>query len=118
MLFRSHLVLTELGYEGKFQKEDALRPGADYEEFRALLARCEGAENVFFVGHNPNLSLFLGHMIGPRTGPARVELKKGAVARVDIDGKQAVLQWVLTAKAARSIYEMAAESRRPKTSRK
>lgn len=114
----AHLVMNEVGYDGKITKEDALRPGADVEEFRALVARCEDAENVFFVGHNPNLSQFLGHMIGPRTGAARVELKKGAVARVDIEGKQAVLQWLLTPKAARGIYEMAVESRRPKTSRK
>ena len=54
------LVGNELSYEGKLQLEDALRPGATYADFRRLLEKYAKQESIMVVGHNPNLSEFLG----------------------------------------------------------
>src|SRR5689334_10083338 len=54
------LVANEMGHEGKLQLDPALRPEASFSQFRELLARHAKADAVMFVGHNPNLSEFLG----------------------------------------------------------
>src|SRR5216110_1249848 len=74
------LVGNELGYEGKLQLDAALRPGAGLAEFRKLLDKYSRLEALMVVGHNPNLSQFLGSMISDSGCEASVELKKGAVA--------------------------------------
>ena len=112
------LVGNELSYEGKLQLEDALRPGATYIDFRTMLEKYAKQEAILVVGHNPNLTEFLGRAISEPGSEAGVELKKGAVAKVDIGRNSGVLQWCLTPKILRSLYTAAAESSRPNTSRK
>ena len=65
-----------------------------------------------------HLSQFLGTVISESGCEASVELKKGAVARVDMRRSSGTLQWCLTPKALRTFYTAAVESSRPKTSRK
>ncbi len=112
------LVGNELSYEGKIQLEDGLRPGASFADFRRLLEKYAKQETIMVVGHNPNLSEFLGRMISETGCEAGTELKKGAVAKVEMGRSSAVLQWCLTPKVLRSLYAASAESSRPKTSRK
>ncbi|MGA8150940.1 MAG: phosphohistidine phosphatase SixA [Terriglobales bacterium] len=112
------LVGNELSYEGKLQLEDGLRPAATYVDFRRMLEKYAKQEAVLLVGHNPNLSEFLGRAISEPGNEAAVELKKGAVAKVDIGRNSGVLQWCLTPKLLRSLYTAAAESSRPNISRK
>jgi phosphohistidine phosphatase len=112
------LVGNELSYEGKLQLEDALRPGATYADFRRLLEKYAKQESIMVVGHNPNLSEFLGRAISEAGCEAGVELKKGAVAKVEIGRNAGVLQWCVTPRVLREIYAAATESSRPKTSRK
>jgi phosphohistidine phosphatase len=112
------LVGNEMGYEGKLQLTDALRPEASFTDFRKLLDKYAKYESVMVVGHNPNLSEFLGRAISENGCEAMVDLKKGAVARVEMERNSGVLQWCLTPKAVRQLYAAAAESSRPKTSRK
>jgi phosphohistidine phosphatase len=112
------LVGNEMGYEGKLQIEAALRPGASLADFRRLLEKYASQESVMVVGHNPNLSQFLGALISESGCEASVELKKGAVARVDMRRSSGTLQWCLTPKALRALYTAAVESSRPNTSRK
>lgn len=112
------LVGNELSYEGKLQLEDGLRPGATYADFRRLLEKYAKQESIMVVGHNPNLSEFLGRSICEAGCEAGVELKKGAVAKVEMGRNVAVLQWCLTPRVLRGIYAAATESSRPKTSRK
>jgi phosphohistidine phosphatase len=112
------LVGNELSYEGKLQLEDALRPGATYPDFRRLLEKYAKQESIMVVGHNPNLSEFLGRSICEAGCEAGVELKKGAVAKVEMGRNAAVLQWCLTPRVLRGIYTAATESSRPNTSRK
>lgn len=70
------------------------------------------------VGHNPNLSEFLGRSITRGAGQAEINLKKGAVAQVDTRRNSVGLRWCLTPKAVAAIQAMAVESSRPKASRK
>ena len=112
------LVGNEMGYEGKLQLDDALRPGASFDDFRRLLAKYAKREAVMVVGHNPNLSEFLGRSVSENGCEANVELKKGAVARVERSRNSGTLNWCLTPKILRTFYVAATESSRPKTSPK
>src|ERR1700730_14297395 len=58
------LVGNEMGYEGKLVLDDALKPGASFDDFRRLVDKQAKREAVMVVGHNPNLSEFLGRSIG------------------------------------------------------
>lgn len=112
------LVGNEMGHEGKLQLEDGLRPTATFADFRKLIDKYAKLEAIMVVGHNPNLSEFLGRSISETGCEAAVELKKGAVARVEMSRTAASLTWCLTPKILRTLYAAAAESSRPKTSRK
>ena len=112
------LVGNELSYEGKLQFEDGLRPGTTFADFCKLLDKFAKLESIMVVGHNPNLSEFLGRVLSQNGGEVGLELKKGAVARVEVGRNSAMMQWCLTPKVLRSLYAAAAESSRPKTSRK
>ena len=121
----AELVGRELDYQGKLIFEDALRPGAGYGVFQTLLAQHSGHGTIFVVGHNPNLSDFLGRVIGDSRMGAAIELKKGAVAKVEMEGGQGLLHWCITPKivrtlqaATKSSQAAATKSSRPKTSRK
>jgi phosphohistidine phosphatase len=112
------LVGNEMGYEGKLQIEPGLRPEASFADFRKMLEKYSRLESIMVVGHNPNLSQFMGTAISESGCEASVELKKGAVARVDMRHSSGTLQWCLTPKTLRALYAAAVESSRPKTSRK
>src|ERR1700692_1030396 len=112
------LVGNEMGYEGMFQIETGLRAEASFADFRRILEKYARQESIMVVGHNPNLSQFLGTVISESGCEASVELKKGAVARVDMRRTSGTLQWCLTPRALRTLYTTAVESSRPKTSRK
>ena len=112
------LVGNEMGYEGKLQIEAGLRPGASVADFRRTIEKYAKQESIMVVGHNPNLSQFLGAAISESGCEASVELKKGAVARVDMRRSSGTLLWCFTPKALRILYTAAVESSRPNTSRK
>lgn len=96
------LMANEIGYDGKLYLEDALRPEASYEQFRDMLRKHSKAEAVMVVGHNPNFSEFLGHTIATNSNRSFVDMKKGAVAKVESEQKKMVLQWMLTPRLARA----------------
>jgi len=112
------LVGNELGYEGKLQMEPALRPSAAFADFQKLLDKYVRYESIIVVGHNPNLSEFLGRMISDPGCEASIELRKGAVARVEVRRNTGSLHWCLTPKVLRTLHVAATESSLPKTSRK
>jgi phosphohistidine phosphatase SixA len=70
------------------------------------------------VGHNPNLGEFLGRVISDASCEASIELKKGAVAKVEIGRNASYVQWLVTPKLLRTLQTSSAESSRPKSSRK
>jgi phosphohistidine phosphatase len=112
------LVGNELGYEGKLQLDTALRPEAGLADFRKLLEKYARLEAIMVVGHNPNLSQFLGSVISDSGCEASLELKKGAVAKVEMRRTSGTLQWCVTPKLLRVLYDTAVANSRPKTSRK
>ncbi len=112
------LVGNELGYEGKLLLDPGLRPQAGLADFRRLLEKYARFEAIMVVGHNPNLSQFLGAVISEPGCEASFDLKKGAVAKVEMRRTSGTLQWCVTPKVLRLLYETAVESSRPKTSRK
>jgi phosphohistidine phosphatase len=108
------LVGNELGYEGKLEIDPALRPEAKLEDFRKLLQRNARHDAIMVVGHNPNLSEFLSVLISGGHNDAAAELKKGAVARVELKSRTATLEWLLTPKTVRGVYAGAAREMRRK----
>jgi phosphohistidine phosphatase len=113
----AQFVGTELGYDGKVEISPALAPGASYADFQQMLAKYAEYEGVLVVGHNPNFFQFLGRMI-TGNGGAAIRMRKGAVARIDMDRHPPMLRWLVDPRMARSIYLTTAKSSRPKTSRK
>ncbi len=100
------------------QIDAGLRPGAGLADFRKLLEKYARQEAILVVGHNPNLSQFLGSVISDSGCEASLELKKGAVAKVEMRRSSGTLQWCVTPKLLRVLYDTAVESSRPNTSRK
>jgi len=111
-------VANEMGHEGKLQIESALRPEATFSDFRKMLDNYAKQEAIMVVGHNPNLSEFLGRIISSSGCEASIELRKGALARVEMKRNAAWMHWCMTPKILRTLYAAATESSRPKTSRK
>src|ERR1035438_7056525 len=105
------LVGNEMGYEGKLQIDTGLRPAATLADFHRLLEKYASQESIMVVGHNPNLSQFLGTVISESGCEASVELKKGAVARGDMRRSSGTLQWCFTPKGVRTLYTAAVERR-------
>ena len=110
------VVANELGYEDKVITDAALRPEASYEKFRELLRRHSRRDAIIVVGHNPSLTVFLNKLLSGGGPLNALELKKGAVAKVEKDGrKPAVLRWCMPPRVVRSIQQASASSSRPKT---
>jgi phosphohistidine phosphatase len=109
------IVAEEIGHKDEIVTDEALRPEASYEQFEKLLARYHDNEAILLVGHNPSLTLFLNQVVSSESSEA-IELKKGAIARVDKEhGQPAVLKWLMPPKLARALQAASARSSRPKT---
>ncbi|HTB96452.1 MAG TPA: phosphohistidine phosphatase SixA [Terracidiphilus sp.] len=113
----AQFVGTEMGYEAKVEVSPALGLSADYISFQKLIEKYADREGVLLVGHNPNLFNFLGRVI-TGNGCAGVRMRKGSVARIDMEKHPPLLQWLIDPRMARLIYASVAKSSRPKTSRK
>ena len=112
------LVAAEIGYKESVLLVNALRPDAKFEQFRELLRRHSKQKAIMVVGHNPTLSEFLSLVISDEASDATIELKKGAVAKVEMKRQRPTLHWILTPKAVQAAQEASAARSRPKTSRK
>jgi phosphohistidine phosphatase len=116
----AQLVSTETGFEQKIVVSPALSPTATYGQFQRLIRECSSSENVLVVGHNPNLTQFLGRLLaGPtETSIPGVRLRKGSIARISIQRGSTVLQYLLDPRIIRALYATSTSSSRRKTSRK
>jgi phosphohistidine phosphatase len=112
------LVGNEMGHEGKLLVETALRPEATFADFQKMLEKYARQDSMMVVGHNPNLREFLGRIIADNGCEAVVDMKKGAVAKVELRRNAGSLSWCITPRILRVLYAAATESSRPKTSRK
>jgi phosphohistidine phosphatase len=116
----AQLVATETGFEQNIVISNGLSPAASFADFQKLLRDCANYENVLVVGHNPNLTNFLGQLLA---GPAEttipgVRLRKGSLARISLMRGPAVLQSLLDPRIVRALYSTSTKSSRRKTSRK
>jgi phosphohistidine phosphatase len=114
----AELVAEQLNGQPSTILDDALRPDASYEHFLDMLQHHARQKAIIVTGHNPNESEFLSYLISDRASKDAVELKKGAVAKVDYQGGRGTLEWCLTPKLLTVAQESARTSSRPKTSRK
>jgi phosphohistidine phosphatase len=113
------LVGTETGYESQILISNALAPDATLRDFQRLLSECRLQENLLVVGHNPNISQFLGAMlVPPTTGTPRIRLRKGSLARISLTRGPATMQWLLDPRTVRALYTTSTKSSRRKISRK
>jgi phosphohistidine phosphatase len=112
------LVANELAFEAAVQIDDALRPEAEFDQFQTMLSRYKKYDAVMVVGHNPSLTEFLSKSVSGASGSTQVDFRKGAVARVEMNGRTGTLDWLVTPKIARTLQTSLKSSSRPKTSRK
>lgn len=113
------LVGNEIGFDSKLTFSPALQPDATFEAFRDMVEKYAKQEAIMVVGHNPSLSRFLSLMLTGGANDRAIDLKKGAVARLEVNSRRsAELAWCITPKIVRTIYDSSVASSRPKTSRK
>lgn len=112
------LAATALGFQKSLLLEDSLRPDAKFQDFRDLLRRHAKENAIMVVGHNPTLSEFLALLVSDEATDSTIELKKGAVAKVQMKRRRPLLQWILTPKLVQTVQEASASKSRAKTSRK
>lgn len=114
------LVGTEMGYENQILLSNALAPTAAFVDFQKLLHECEPYESVLVVGHNPNLTGFLGSLLVPQAArtTAQVRLRKGSIARLSLARGTATLNSLLDPRLVRALYSTSIKSSRRKISRK
>jgi phosphohistidine phosphatase len=119
------LVGTEMGYEAPIIASDALTPDGTFAQFQSLLRELADYENALVVGHNPNLTGFVGSLLVPaanlpdgRSGISPARLRKGSLARINFTRGPATLQWLLDPRTVRSLYATSTDKSRRKTSRK
>jgi phosphohistidine phosphatase len=113
----AQFVANELGFEGRVEISPALAPDASYADFQQMLQSYYGREGVLAVGHNPNAFQFLGRMI-TGNGGAAIRMRKGSVARVDLDHHPPLLRWLIDPRMARSIYASLPKNPKLKSGRK
>ena len=70
------VVANEIDHEEKVVIDNALRPGATWEQFQELLRRYSRKDAIMVVGHNPTMTEFLNKLLGapadcPRTEEGR-----------------------------------------------
>src|SRR5262249_34883751 len=98
----AEMAREELRVERPVVKTEVLIPmergGRGWGEIRAY----KDAAQIMVAGHDPQFSNLVAWLIGAPAG--RVEMKKGAIARVDVESigirPQGALVWLLTAKLA------------------
>jgi phosphohistidine phosphatase len=111
------LVATESGFDGPVVIDASLAPDGTHAMFEELLRRHAGVENLLVVGHNPNLSNFLGALIcAPHR--ANIRLRKASLARVDCTRRPAQLLSLVDPRSLKQVYASVAKRSRRKTSRK
>jgi phosphohistidine phosphatase len=74
------IVAERLKMNDRLVEDERLADGFNAERLRGILHDHAGAESVLLVGHEPTMSATIGQLIGR----ASIDLKKGALARVEL----------------------------------
>ena len=75
----AEILADRLDMRDKLLEDARLGGSFDLERLRAILAAHAGAASIALVGHEPSMSMTIGHAIGS----AGIELKKAALAGVE-----------------------------------
>ena len=89
------LVAAKLGLE--VRTEPLLAPGFNSDRLEEILRSYSNAGALMLVGHEPSFSAVITQLIGG----GRIVMKKGSLARVDVDTADSLrgeLVWLLTAR--------------------
>jgi phosphohistidine phosphatase len=136
----AQLIATETSYEAQIVTSAALAPSATFAQFKRLVEEtgrpietpAPVRENILVVGHNPNISDFIGRLITPgacaveetegaerQSKAALVRLRKGSLARVALGrGATGTLQSILEPRVVRALYRTSTVNSRRSISRK
>ena len=112
------LVGTESCYEQRIVVSPALSPSGTWREFQTLLAGLTKYEDVLLVGHNPNLTQYLNTLLCHSATVAPIRMRKGAIAKLDMNRTPGRLQWLFDPRLVRAVQASSVKRSRPKTSRK
>src|SRR5271167_3908586 len=70
------IVAQELGHEEKLVLDDALRPEATFEQFKALVNRHKDKAAIMVVGHDPSMTEFVNKVLSNGAPIEVIEMKK------------------------------------------
>lgn len=98
----AQVAADELGYQGEIVKIDTLVPHGSPESVWHELRAHRGESAILLAGHEPLLSSLTAYLLA---APAlRVEMKKAAMVRIDIENfgptPHGTLRWMITPKLA------------------
>lgn len=102
----SEIIADSLGLENHLEEISELAPDSSVERLISGLNRFQDKENLLLVSHNPLLSYaFAFFATGKKDSTLEIELKKGGLCRIEIDGlppsTPGTLHWSLTPKQLR-----------------
>jgi phosphohistidine phosphatase len=98
----ARIAARELGFEGKLITAQELVPNGSPENVWNVIRERREDDSILLAGHEPLLSHLVAYLLA---SPAlRVEMKKSALVRIDIDSlrgaPRGILRWMLTPKLA------------------
>lgn len=104
----AEIVAESLGLEDRLEDLSELTPESSVDHLISGLIRFQDREHVLLVGHNPLLGDAASFLIaGKKEIRLEIELKKGGLCRIEIDGlpprTPGTLHWFLTPKQLRQL---------------
>ena len=91
-----------LGHEGEVIRSKALEPGGVPESVWDAIRLHKQTQELMITGHEPLLSGVIAYLLG--TPSVQIDLKKGAMACVEVDHPgprpRGILRWLITPKLA------------------
>jgi len=104
----AEIVAESLGLEAQLEEIPELAPQSSVDHLISRLTRFQDKEHVLLVGHNPLLGHAASFLIaGKKEISLEIELKKGGLCRIEIDGlppgTPGTLHWFLTPKQLRQL---------------
>jgi phosphohistidine phosphatase len=98
----ARIAAEEFEYEGHIVQTDALVPHHSPETVWKVLRDYREETAILLAGHEPLLSQLVAYLLA--TPALRIEMKKSAMARVDVDtvrpAPHGILRWMITPKLA------------------
>ncbi|MET0643950.1 MAG: histidine phosphatase family protein, partial [Candidatus Binatia bacterium] len=104
----AEIVAESLGLEDRLEEISELTPESSVDHLISGLIRFQDREHLLLVSHNPLLGYAASFLIaGKKEIRLEIELKKGGLCRIEIDGLPpdtlGTLHWFLTPKQLRQL---------------